>query len=164
MNTTIETTRTPTFAAGRPQAAAARPPVDEDKIEVGGALNPPVNEGRLLQNFLRLVQIPGNTRNERRIADTLKQDCTALGYEVFEDDAGQRIGGNAGNLIVNIPGNVPGAMPILFAAHMDTVRLAVGVRPQIRDGIISSDGTTALGGDDRAGCAEIMEAVREVTE
>ena len=37
-------------------------------------------------------------------------------------------------------------------------------KPQIKDGYVVSDGTTALGGDNRAGVAEILEAVREVRE
>lgn len=52
----------------------------------------------------------------------------------------------------------------MFACHMDTVPLAVGVKPKIENGIIRSDGTTALGGDNRAGCAEVLEAMREVFE
>ncbi|MCA9797062.1 MAG: M20/M25/M40 family metallo-hydrolase, partial [Candidatus Eremiobacteraeota bacterium] len=68
-------------------------------------------------------------------------------------------------LIVNIKGNVEGAPSLLFAAHMDTVPLAVGVKPQIgEDGIIRSDGSTALGGDNRAGVSEILEAYREIKE
>ncbi len=125
---------------------------------------PPVDEERLIDTFMRLVQVPGPTRDERKIADTIKQELKSMGLEAYEDEAGNRIGGNTGNLIVNIPGNVPGAPSLLFASHMDTVRLATGVKPQ-RDGdIIHSDGTTALGGDNRAGVSEILEAIREVQE
>lgn len=125
---------------------------------------PPVNEERLLDTFLRLTQVEGPTRNERKIADAIKQELASMGLEAHEDDAGSKIGGNTGNLIVNIPGNVPGAPSLMFAAHMDTVPLAVGVRPVIEDGYVKSDGRTALGGDNRAGCSEILEAIREVKE
>ena len=127
-------------------------------------MNPPVNRERLVEEFLDLVQVRGESYNERLIADAIKEDLAEMGLEAVEDDAGSKIGGNTGNLLVNIEGNVEGAPSLLFAAHMDTVRLAVGVKPQVTDTEITSDGTTALGGDNRAGVAEILEAVREVKE
>lgn len=127
-------------------------------------LDPPVNEERLVDEFLELVTVPGPTRDERQIADRIKEKLGEMDLSAVEDNAGDKIGGNTGNLIVDIPGNVEGAPSLLFAAHMDTVPLAVGVKPIIEDGLIKTDGTTALGGDNRAGVAEILEAVREVKE
>jgi tripeptide aminopeptidase len=43
---------------------------------------------------------------------------------------------------------------------MDTVEPGENIKPVIHDGIIYSDGTTILGGDDKAGIAAILEAVR----
>lgn len=141
------------------------PPLNDTARSIpSDKLEPAVNRDRLLNDFLELVQVPGPTKDERKIADKIKSELAEMGLEAFEDDAGQKIRGTAGNLIVNIPGNVEGAPSLLFAAHMDTVPLAVGVKPQIKDGYITSDGTTALGGDNRAGVAEILEAVREVRE
>lgn len=62
-------------------------------------------------------------------------------------------------------GKFSSAEPILFLAHMDTVDEVSGkdVKPQVteKDGdkIISSDHTTLLGGDDKAGIAAIMTAL-----
>jgi di/tripeptidase len=155
-------------AAPRARAAASEPaasePVDSLASDPDAELSPPVNRERLVETFLRLVQVPGPTRNERQIADQLKREYSGLAESIKEDGAGALIGGNTGNLIINIKGNVPDAIPIMFSSHMDTVRLAVGVKPQINNGVITSDGTTALGGDDRAGQAEILEAIREVKE
>ena len=131
-------------------------------------LDPPVQRERLTQLFLRLTQIPGASYNERQIADAIKAEVTDIGFEgatIKEDQAGQAIGGNTGNVIVDIPGNVEGAPAIIFSSHMDTVPLAVGCHPTLGDdGIIRTDGKTALGGDNRAGCSEILEAVREIKE
>lgn len=127
-------------------------------------LDPPVNQDRLVHDFLELVVVPGPTKDERKIADKIKDELREMNLEAVEDNAGQKIGGTAGNLLVNIPGNVEGAPSLLFAAHMDTVPLAVGVKPVVGDGYITSDGTTALGGDNRAGVAEILEAVRGIKE
>lgn len=134
------------------------PSIPSDKLD------PPVNRERLVNDFLELVTIAGPSRRERQVADKIKSELAEMGLSAFEDDAGQQIRGNSGNLIVNVKGNVEGAPTLLFAAHMDTVPKAVGVKPQIKDGYIVTDGTTALGADNRAGCAEILEAVREVRE
>src|SRR5699024_2190007 len=39
-----------------------------------------------------------------------------------------------------------------------------GINPMIKDGYITSDGTTILGADDKAGLAAILEAIRIVQE
>lgn len=115
--------------------------------------------------FLELTQVRGKSLHERQIADTLKQKIEAMGYRVKEDRAGEAIGGNTGNLIVDVPGTVPDAPGLIFLSHMDTVPLAEGVKPQVgQDGIIRSDGTTALGGDDRSGNAEILTVMRILKE
>ena len=138
-----------------PQAAAPSPtPLTPQ--------TPPINEDRLVDTFLHLTQIPGPTGNERKVADELKKQLGSLGLTVTEDDAAKKVHGNTGNLLVNIPGNVPGAPTLLFASHMDTVPLAVGCRP-IREGdVIRTDGSTALCGDCRAGCSELLEATPKI--
>ena len=40
---------------------------------------------QMLEEFLELVQIPVNSRNERQIADVLKAKLEALGLEVTEE-------------------------------------------------------------------------------
>lgn len=123
-----------------------------------------VDRERVLKSFLEIVQIVGGSRDERRVADYVKGELQKLELQATEDDAGEKIGGNTGNLIVNIPGNFCGAPPLIFAAHMDTVRLARGVRPVVVNGYVKTDGTTALGGDDRAGVTEILEAIKIIKE
>ncbi len=140
-----------------------QPPNSERSVP-SDRVDPPINQERLVNDFLELVQVPGQTRQERQIIDKIKSELAEMGLEGYEDNAGEKIGGNAGNLIVNIKGNVEGAPSLLFAAHADTVPLAVGVKPVIEDGYIKSGNNTALGGDNRAGVAEILEAVRGVRE
>ncbi len=52
----------------------------------------------------------------------------------------------------------------MLSAHMDTVGKDVGIKPVIRDGVIYSDGTTILGGDDKSGVAAILEVIRSLRE
>lgn len=57
-----------------------------------------------------------------------------------------------------IPANCVAKTAIGFIAHMDVVAQpkGYGVTPVVKDGVITSDGTTILGADDKAGVAEIM--------
>jgi len=122
-----------------------------------------VNTERLVKIFCELVRTDSTSGNERKMADLIKRKFEEMGYKPEEDNAGEAIGGNAGNVIVKIPGNTD-APPLLFMAHMDTVEPGRNKIPVINGDIITSDGTTVLGGDDLAGCACILEAVNVLKE
>jgi tripeptide aminopeptidase len=119
-----------------------------------------INQERIKNLLLELVQIDSVSREERDVAQRIKQLCEELGAEVFIDDAGERVGGNTGNVIARFPGTIPGADAIMMSAHMDTVVPGKGVKPVVEGDIIRSDGTTVLGGDDKSGCAVIIESIR----
>jgi tripeptide aminopeptidase len=122
-----------------------------------------VNRNRMVEEFIELVKIDSLTMKERQMADILKLKLQSMGLEVHEDDAGSKIGGNAGNIICAIKGrkDVPG---ILLMAHMDTVTPGLSKKPVIEGDMIKTDGTTILGGDDVAGIECIMEALRVLME
>lgn len=123
-----------------------------------------INRKRLLAEFFEMVKIDSPTRNERQIADLLKTRLQTLGMVVEEDQAGQAIGGNCGNLIAYLKGNLPQAPVLLFSAHMDTVDPCLGIEPVLNDGRITSAGSTILGADDKAGITPILEAIRIIQE
>ncbi|MHB9094924.1 MAG: M20/M25/M40 family metallo-hydrolase [Eubacteriales bacterium] len=127
-----------------------------------------INRDRIVEQFLRLVRIDSPSLHERQIADYLKHKLTQMGLEVTEDEAGQAIGNTCdeqtGNLIATLQGSVPGAPTVLFCAHMDTVEPGRGVKPMIKGDVIYSDGTTILGGDDKAGIAALLEVIRVLRE
>ncbi len=123
-----------------------------------------INQERIKNLLLDLVQIDSHSRKEREVAEHLKQLCEEMGAEVFIDDAGEKVGGNTGNLIARFPGTIPDAEPIMMSAHMDTVVPGEGVKPIVEGDIIRTDGTTVLGGDDKSGCAVIIETVRCLQE
>lgn len=122
-----------------------------------------MNSDRLLNEFMELVQIDSETKEEGAICEVLKQKLTALQFDVIEDDAAQKTGHGAGNLIATLKGNID-ASPIYFTAHMDTVAPGKGVKPSVQDGYVVSDGTTILGSDDKAGLAAMLEGVRTIKE
>lgn len=122
-----------------------------------------INEKRLLERFLNYVQIDSPTKYEREFAEYIMKEMEKMGLEVHMDDAGEKVGSNSGNVIGRLKGNTDGEA-ILFSAHMDTVSPGKGIKPVIKDGVIYSDGTTVLGGDDKAGIAAILEAIETVIE
>ncbi len=123
-----------------------------------------INEQRLLEEFLELVQTDSETGHERKICDLLTSKLTELGFDVVEDHAASVTGHEAGNLIATLPGNITSEPAFFFTAHMDTVTPGIGVKPIIQDGYVTSDGTTILGSDDKAGLAAILEGIRVIQE
>lgn len=123
-----------------------------------------INEQRLVEEFLELVQIDSETKHESVIAPILKKKFEALGVTVVEDDAASKTDHGAGNLICTLEGTKKDVDPIYFTSHMDTVVPANGVKPSIKDGYVITDGTTILGADDKAGIAAMYEAIRVLKE
>ncbi|HEX5708582.1 MAG TPA: M20/M25/M40 family metallo-hydrolase, partial [Pyrinomonadaceae bacterium] len=123
-----------------------------------------INQERIKNLLLELVQIDSVSRKERDVAERIKKLCEEMGARVEIDDAGEKVGGNSGNVIARFPGTIPGAETIMMSAHMDTVVPGEGVKPVVEGDIIRSDGTTVLGGDDKSGCAVIIETIRCLQE
>ena len=123
-----------------------------------------IQKERLKDLLIELVQIDSISRKERDIALRLKKEMEELGGEVWIDDAGEKVGGNVGNVIARFHGNSPGSEPIFLSAHMDTVVPGEGVVPVLEGNILRSDGRTVLGGDDKSGVAIICEALRAIRE
>jgi tripeptide aminopeptidase len=123
-----------------------------------------INEERLLKEFLELVQVDSETKNEADIAKVLTQKFTELGVDVVEDDTTATTGHGAGNLICTLKGSKEEVDTIYFTSHMDTVVPGKGIKPSIKDGYVVTDGTTILGADDKAGLAVMLEVVRVLKE
>ena len=122
-----------------------------------------MNKQRLLDTFLRYIQIDSESFNEINFADAVAADLAEAGCEVYRDECGKSFGSNAGNVYAVLKGD-EAREPILFSAHMDTVKPGVNIKPVIKDGTIYSDGTTVLGGDDKSGVAAVVEALRTIKE
>jgi len=122
-----------------------------------------VNQERLVQTFLEIVQINSQTKNERAMADYLQGKLNALGLAVTEDKAGETIGGNAGNVIGILEGNAR-KPALIFSAHMDRVAPGENIKPVVEGDVIKSSGDTILGADDGAGLAAIIELLEIVRE
>ena len=117
---------------------------------------------RMIDEFVELTSISSPSRDERRMADALKKKLLALGCEVREDTAAEKIPGTAGNVLGRLPGTV--GVPVLLSAHMDRVPNGDNIRPVIGEEKITSDGTTILAADDVSGIVAILEGLRQVRE
>ena len=127
-------------------------------------MNPDINKERLKSSFIELVGVPCPSGDEKEEAELLVQKLKELGLDPQVDEAGEKCGGTTGNVWGFLPGNVPGAMRLFFEAHMDSVAPATGTKVIEKDGVLYSDGTTTLGGDDKSGIAAVLEALQCVTE
>ncbi len=121
-----------------------------------------INRQRLTDEFARLAAINSPPLKESAIARYLEERLQRLGGQVCFDNAAATTGGEVGNLIANFPGTGKESEPLLFSVHMDTVEPGGQVEPVLRDGVFYSAGNTVLGADDKAGIAELIEAL-EVT-
>ncbi len=123
-----------------------------------------VNTERLVQTFLQLARQNTPPRQERAASLIGQQILEEIGFECRFDDAGERVGGNVGNLIAWKKGSVPHAPAVFFSAHFDTVEPTPGLEPIIDGDIIKSDGKTIVGADDKCGMAPILEAMCVIAE
>ncbi|MBR5791046.1 MAG: M20/M25/M40 family metallo-hydrolase, partial [Phascolarctobacterium sp.] len=123
-----------------------------------------VNKERMLAEFKEVVAVPCHSLQERPVFELLRAKLEVLGFTVEEDDAGEKLGGNCGNLWAFLSGNKAGATSVLFSAHMDGCEPCGGTTVVQKDGYLYSDGTTILGGDDKSGVVGILEGVRMLVE
>ena len=108
---------------------------------------------RMVEHFMEMVKIDSESGNEENFINYLKAQ--------FEDLGGEAVKDSYGNLVAKFPArNCDKTEPILFSCHADTVKPGVGIEPVIKDGVIRSSGDTILAADDKAGIAELFEALR----
>lgn len=108
---------------------------------------------RMIKQFMDMVQIDSESGNEAEFIDYLIIEFEKLGAKVSKDEYG--------NLIANFYAkNCRGKDPILLSCHADTVKPGKGIEPVLKDGVIRSKGDTILAADDKAGIAELLEALR----
>jgi tripeptide aminopeptidase len=111
-----------------------------------------MDTGRMVAQFMDMVQVDSESGDEARFMDWLTPRLAEVGATAALD--------SYGNLIATLPALNSGAPPILLSCHGDTVKPGKEIRPVLADGVIRSGGDTILGADDKAGIAEMLEALR----
>jgi tripeptide aminopeptidase len=118
----------------------------------------------LVRTFMDLAAQPSPAHEEGPCADYVRGYLEALGLEVEEDQAGERIPAGCGNLTVRLAATAPGT-PIFLCSHLDTVALEAPVEPVLTDdGCITNRNQAILGGDNKAAVAVMLELLRELVE
>lgn len=108
---------------------------------------------RMIKQFMEMVKIDSESGNEAEFIDYLLGEFVKLGADARKDAYG--------NLVAKLPAEKSaGKEPILLSCHADTVMPGQGIQPKIEKGVIRSSGDTILGADDKAGIAEMLEALR----
>lgn len=122
-----------------------------------------------IADLMALLPIAGPPAQEGQVAAFLEGELRRLGIgsgQMAYDQAQlqSEYGGEVGNLIVQINGRLSGPR-LMFSTHMDTVPDAVGCQPRLDEEngrIVNDAAETALGGDNRLGCAVLLNLVREL--
>ncbi|MBN1163189.1 MAG: M20/M25/M40 family metallo-hydrolase [Candidatus Krumholzibacteriota bacterium] len=108
---------------------------------------------KMIEQFMEMVKIDSESGHEAEMIEYLYQEFTKLGGKAVKDDYG--------NLVAKFAAKgCSGKDAILFSCHADTVLPGKGIKPALKDGVIRSEGDTILAADDKAGIAELMEALR----
>lgn len=119
---------------------------------------PSVDRQRLVDRFIDLAGIGATYGQEMKVA-----------HEIEKQLDGMKISWNidkTGNLLATIPATkgMEDAPAVLFSSHMDTVSTTSRDAIKVDHGTIHTDERHILGGDDRAGIAEILEGLETAHE
>ena len=116
-----------------------------------------INTERLTSILSDLCKIPSPSGKEGRIAGYIRNYAANFGLKVKEDKAGTKFDCNCGNLTIELPGD--DRERLFLSSHMDTVEV-----PEVKEipviltkDKLQTDGSSILGGDDKAGIAAALE-------
>jgi tripeptide aminopeptidase len=123
-------------------------------------MTPAVDPAAAVDCLMRLLAVEGVTGQEKKIGREVQAVLKEAGVPpraMRFDSANERIPlpTQTGNLIVDMPGTAPGPR-LLFMTHLDTVPLCAGAVPMRNGSRIVPQAETALGGDNRTGCAVLV--------
>jgi tripeptide aminopeptidase len=123
------------------------------------------------RRLMRFLSVEGVTGQEKAISEEIVAALKEAGVAqraIRFDKAHKEIPlpTETGNLIVDIPGRgaLKNAPRVLFMTHMDTVPLCAGAKPVLKGRRIVNSASTALGGDNRTGCAVLTTLAAELTQ
>ncbi len=128
-----------------------------------------VDDEKAVARLTRFLAVEGVTGREEAIGADVVAALVEAGVPrgaIRFDEAHKAIPlpTQTGNLLVTLPGTLPGRPRLLFATHLDTVPLCAGARPVRQGNRIKPAGATALGGDNRTGVACLVTLAATLLE
>ncbi len=115
----------------------------------------------LVELFLEAVTIDAVSLHEGPVVRFISEKLSGLPVRIVQDGSGPVAGGETGNIFCIPPAFDPSRPAIALFAHMDTPRSTAHVRPVLSESRISSDGSTPLGVDNRAGVSVLLHVLAE---
>jgi tripeptide aminopeptidase len=120
--------------------------------------------------FAELCRIESPSGHERACAERVIAELRALGVKVDEDEAGQAVGSDCGNLLARVSSDWPSGSEeiaknersLLLCAHLDTVPLHAPVEPVLLEGAWENANDGILGADNKAAVAVLLALARHV--
>ncbi len=116
-------------------------------------MNTTESAAQVIDLFLKLVAINSPSGEEQEIREWILSYLKEKGIRTQVDAKG--------NIAAYINEEKEGKST-LFSAHIDTVRNAVDAKVVRENGLIKTDGTTALGADDKSAVAAMLVAIEEL--
>ncbi|MFZ7132373.1 MAG: M20/M25/M40 family metallo-hydrolase [Eubacteriales bacterium] len=116
-----------------------------------------ISVNRLMETVIQLINIKSHPFKEKALASYLLQKIKALGYPCYVDKSKEKTGSDTGNVIVDMKGK--SRQKISFCVHMDTVNIDFPPVYHITEDTIQSTGKTAIGIDNKAGIAILLEVL-----
>ena len=111
-----------------------------------------INRERIINTFCELAKIDSLSGQELDISKELIKRLSNIGIKAKLDTYG------------NVVSQTNSEKTLILSAHMDTVQPGTNVKPIVTSDRISSDGTTILGGDCKAGITAILEGLTSLKE
>ncbi len=106
----------------------------------------------ITSQFIELVKISSPSGKEGLMSVYLQNWLTTHDFTFQIDTVGNILAKNNAN-----------GEPLLLCAHMDTVQPGENINPIVKDGVITSDGKTILGADNKAFIASLLCALETTT-
>lgn len=107
----------------------------------------------LVDLFCNLAEQPSPSTHEEKVIDWIQKYCNSHNIPCKLD--------NYKNVVIKIPATSEGKDSLMLSSHMDVIGDNSPVKPYLDDVNIHAEGRT-LGGDDKAGVANILLLAKEV--
>lgn len=112
----------------------------------------------VIDRFMRYVVCPSESGQEEMMYHLLENELIVLGFAVQPC-----VAPGCALTVPNLYAHLDGAgEPLLFVAHMDTVKQNQAIIPYRSEGFLRSKGDCILGADDKSGIAAIMAAAARI--
>lgn len=123
-----------------------------------------MRHSQVLNRLQRLLAHSSPSKKEYDLSQEIISQLQELDLKISTHKLNNKYAGNCGNILAVLEAVDDSKRTITFNAHMDTVETDKPPRYEIENGKIYSTGEYAIGLDDKAGIAAIIQAIAEIKE